>query len=91
MAHDKDSDITGISDVGYALVSVLYHTLQGIDVAEAYLEDAEDADDTELAEFLREIMAADRLRADKAKKLMLTRLGSTPASDDEEEDEDDKD
>ena len=84
---DKDSDITGISDVGYSLVSVLYHTLQGIDVAEAYLEDAEDADDEELAAFLREMMAADRVRADKARKLMLTRLAA-PATEDEDDDED---
>jgi hypothetical protein len=65
---------TGFSDASYALVSVLYHTLQGIEVAEAYIEDAEDAEDEELAAFLREVMAEDRRRAAKAKALLLRRL-----------------
>ena len=72
---DKDSDITGMSDVTYTLVSVLYHTLQGIDVAEAYVEDAEDAGDEEVAGFLREMMEEDRKRADRARKLLVKRLG----------------
>ncbi|MDT7933026.1 MAG: hypothetical protein RQ833_00250 [Sphingomonadaceae bacterium] len=69
-----DTDETGFSDASYALVSVLYHTLQGIEVAEAYVEDAEDADDEELAAFLREVMAEDRRRAARAKALLLRRL-----------------
>lgn len=81
---DDDQEITGVSDATYALVSVLYHTLQGIDVAEAYVEDAEDAEDDELAAFLREIMAEDRRRATKAKTLLAARLNKAAAEDDDE-------
>lgn len=71
---DDDQDITGVSDTSYALVSVLYHTLQGIDVAEAYVEDAEDAGDEELVAFLRSMMSEDRQRAAAVKRLLHSRL-----------------
>jgi hypothetical protein len=49
---------TGTKDTTYALVSVLYHALQGAETSVTYLQDAEEAGDQELMQFLREAQAA---------------------------------
>ena len=67
--------VTGTRDEHYNLVSVLYHTLEEGDVLEQYVRDAEQADDSELADFFREVQQEDRRRAQRAKALLLKRLG----------------
>ena len=51
---------TGTKDTTYALVSVLYHALQGAETAVTYLQDADAAGDQELGQFLREAQAWQR-------------------------------
>jgi hypothetical protein len=43
-----NEQMTGTRDEQYNLVSVLYHTLQGAETYEQYLQDAQQAGDQEL-------------------------------------------
>ncbi|MPY85961.1 MAG: hypothetical protein GEV00_22485 [Actinophytocola sp.] len=65
---------TDTRDEHYNLTSVLYHTLQEADTIGRYIEDAQRADDDEVAEFFREVQESDRQRAERAKQLLRTRL-----------------
>jgi alpha-D-ribose 1-methylphosphonate 5-triphosphate diphosphatase PhnM len=66
---------TGTKDEQYNLISVLYHTLQGAETYEQYIQDAQQAGDQELVQFLREVQAEDQRRAEGAKELLRQRLG----------------
>jgi hypothetical protein len=66
---------TGTRDTTYALVSVLYHALQGAETSVTYLQDAEEAGDQELMQFLREAQAWQRHLASQAQALLKQRLG----------------
>jgi hypothetical protein len=65
---------TGTRDTTYALVSVLYHALQGAETLERYLQDAEAAGDQELVQFLREAQAWQRHLAAQAQAVLQQRL-----------------
>lgn len=62
-------------DEHYDLISVLYHALQSKETIEQYLRDAEEAGDSALAQFFREIREEDTTRAERAKVLLRERLG----------------
>ncbi|HZA76339.1 MAG TPA: hypothetical protein VE623_08110 [Acidimicrobiales bacterium] len=66
--------VTGTPDEQYDLVSVLYHALQGGETSQRYIDDARKAGDDELATFLGQVQAEDRDRAERAKRLLATRL-----------------
>jgi hypothetical protein len=74
-------------DHEYALVSVLYHALQGAQACEQYIDDAERAGDDELVTFFTECRDEQAERAARAKQLLI---GSLDEEDDEDEDEDDE-
>jgi phage protein U len=65
---------TGTKDTTYALVSVLYHALQGAEASVSYLRDATEAGDRELVQFLREAQAWQRYLASQAQALLTQRL-----------------
>src|SRR5919199_6369174 len=65
---------TGTRDTTYALVSVLYHALQGAETLGQYLRDAEAAGDQELAQFLRDAQAWQRHLATQAQTVLQQRL-----------------
>jgi hypothetical protein len=65
---------TGTKETTYALVSVLYHALQGAETALHYLQDAEAAGDQELVQFLREAQAWQRHLASQAQAVLQQRL-----------------
>jgi hypothetical protein len=69
--------MTGTKDEQYNLISVLYHTLQGAETYEQYIQDAQQAGDQELVQFLREVQAEDRRRAERAKELLRQRFGQS--------------
>lgn len=50
--------------------------LQAGETYEQYIQDAEQANDTELADFFRQAQDQDRERAERAKKLLHDRVGS---------------
>jgi rubrerythrin len=66
--------ITGVRDEHYALVSILYHALQGAETYQMYIHDAEGAGDQELVQFFREVQEEERRRAARAKELLRGRL-----------------
>jgi hypothetical protein len=91
---------TGERDESYALISVLYHALQGAETIDQYIRDARAAEDEELATFFEETKEAYVERAAEAKELLASRLESEDedeaddddeASGDDEDDEDEED
>ncbi len=66
--------ITGVKDQDYNLISVLYHTLQEADTLDTYLQDVGRQDDAELRQFLEEVQAENRRRAQRARALLKQRL-----------------
>ncbi len=69
MAQSSTGD-TGTRDVTYNLVSVLYHALQGAEVYDQYIRDAEQQGNQDLAQFFRDTKEEDSRRADRAKQLL---------------------
>jgi CHASE2 domain-containing sensor protein len=69
-----EEQATGTKDTTYALVSVLYHALQGAETSVTYLQDAAEAGDQELMQFLREAQAWQRYLASQAQVLLTQRL-----------------
>ncbi len=67
-------EVTGTRDVIYDLISIIYHALQGAETYAMYVGDAEQAGDTELAQFFREVQQDEQARSDRAKKLLADRL-----------------
>jgi hypothetical protein len=66
---------TGASDKTFNLISVLYHALEAASTHEQYVSDAEQNNDTELADFFREIQQHHQQMAERAKGLLKQRLG----------------
>jgi hypothetical protein len=77
-------------DEHYDLVSVLYHALQGDETLDQYIEDAEDAEDTELAAHFRSVQQAYREIAQQTKELLKEKMLSSEGEE-EEADEDEED
>jgi hypothetical protein len=76
----------------YALISVLYHALQGAETCAQYIRDAQTAKDEELVQFFSEVQEDEEDRAERAKELLVARLaGEADVQDDEEEGEDEED
>ena len=67
------STATGVSNVSFNLVSILYHALQSAQTYDTYIRDAEQHGDTNLAQFLRQIQMEDRNRAQYAMQLLAQR------------------
>lgn len=65
---------TGTSNEQYDLVSVLYHALEGAETYQKYVEDAQQAGDSELADFFQDAMDKSRQCADRAKQLLSQRM-----------------
>lgn len=85
--EDEEGELTGTADADYNLVSVLYHSLKGAQTYAQYIQDAEEAGDTELVEFFEDVQEDEQIRADRAKELLARRLGRMAgAGDGEDED-----
>ncbi|HEX2870065.1 MAG TPA: hypothetical protein VHP33_02390 [Polyangiaceae bacterium] len=69
-----DLDAAGTEDHEYALVSVLYHALQGAQACEQYVNDAERGDDPELVRFFLDCIQEQQQRAARAKQLLAGRI-----------------
>jgi hypothetical protein len=82
---------TETPDHEYALVSVLYHALQGAQACEQYIEDAEQAGDDELVKFFQECAQEQQRRATRAKQLLASNMDLDDEDDEDDEDEDDED
>lgn len=80
-----DLDAAETADHEYALVSVLYHALQGAQACEQYVDDAERGGDQELVRFFHDCIQEQQQRAARAKQLLAGRIDT---EDDDLEDED---
>lgn len=76
-------------DEHYDLISVLYHALQGDETLGQYIDDAENADDQELAQHFREVQERYREIAQETKQLLKEKLLAEESEDDDDEEEDD--
>lgn len=76
-----DLDPAETQDHEYALVSVLYHSLQGAQACEQYVGDAERAGDEELAKFFQDCVEEQQQRATRAKQLLAGRMEVDDADD----------
>lgn len=63
-----------LNDRNYDMISVLYHLLQSADTLDKYCADAENANDSELAAFFRELQENNNQMAKRAQHLLKTRL-----------------
>jgi hypothetical protein len=75
MTNAETGHVTGTADKDY---NILWFTEQSLSNAlrlETYIQDAERAGDSELAEFFRKAQAESRKGGEQGKKLLLTRLG----------------
>jgi hypothetical protein len=73
---DNSQGDTGTRDITYNLISVVYHALQGAETTALYIADAEQEGNKELAQFFREAKEEYQKRAERAKQLLTTHLGS---------------
>ena len=62
---------TGTRDQTYDVISVLYHSLQGAETIQTYLEDAREG---EIRSFFEEALNQQRQLADRAKQLLASQL-----------------
>ena len=65
---------TGVPDPHFNLISVMYHTLQAATLYDTYIQDAEEAGDQELAQFLRETQTAAKTTGQRAQALLASRI-----------------
>ena len=70
---------TGTDDVTYNVISIIYHALQGADLYEQYISDAQQAGDQELADFFRQVRDENKQRAERGKQLLTRQLGQDQA------------
>jgi hypothetical protein len=73
---DNSQGDTGTRDITYDLVSVIYHALQGAETTALYISDAKQEGNQELEQFFSEAKDEYQKRADRAKQLLTTHLGS---------------
>ncbi len=88
---DANATSTGERDENYALISIMYHALQGAETCAQYIRDAEAAGDAELIEFFGEVCDEERERSERAKALLAARLAADIDDEDTDEDTDEED
>lgn len=77
---DNSQGDTGTRDITYDLVSIVYHALQGAETTALYIADAQQEGNQELVQFFTEAKEEYQRRADRAKQLLTTHLGSQQGS-----------
>jgi hypothetical protein len=61
---------TSTGNTYYNLVSVLYHALEAAQTSAAYIQDAEQSGNQQLAQFFRSVQQTANQQADQAKQLL---------------------
>jgi hypothetical protein len=77
MSTIEYGDITGTKDKNYDLIWFTEACLSNALRLDVYIQDAEAAGDTDLAEFFRKAQADSRKGAEQAKELLVSRLGKS--------------
>jgi hypothetical protein len=71
----ETGDITGTKDKDYNIIWFTEQCLSNVLRLEIYIQDAERAGDSELAEFFRRAQGESRKGAEQGKQLMKSRIG----------------
>ena len=74
MSASETGQITGTADKDYNIIWFTEQCLSNVLRLETYIQDAERAGDTELAEFFRRAQGESRKGAEQAKQLLTARL-----------------
>lgn len=64
-----------VRDEQYALISILYHALQGAETTSVYIQDAEKAQDQNLAAYFREVQQEYHRIAERGRELLKHKIG----------------
>jgi hypothetical protein len=83
MAKDRGERAMGTPNMIYNLSSVLFHALKGRASYDQYIEDAEQEDDHELADFFRRVRDEDSVRSDEARLLLAEQAPATERTEDD--------
>ena len=75
MSATEGGNITGTADKDYNIIWFTEQSLSNALRLETYIKDAEQAGDTELAEFFRRAQDASRRGGEEGKKLLASRVG----------------
>ncbi len=73
--QQETGEITGTKDKDYNVIWFTEQCLSNVLRLETYIEDAERADDTELADFFRRAQETSRKGAEQGKQMLAARLG----------------
>jgi hypothetical protein len=74
MSNTETGNITGVADKDYNIVWFTEQSLSNALRLETYIQDAERAGDSELAEFFRKAQAESRKGGEQGKQLLKARL-----------------
>jgi hypothetical protein len=74
MGSEETGQVTGTKDKDYNLIWFTEQCLSNVLRLETYIEDAERADDSELADFFRRAQETSRKGAEQGKSLLAGRL-----------------
>ena len=74
MSDTETGQITGTLDKDYNIIWFTEASLSNVLRLETYIRDAEQAGDTELAEFFRRAQGASRKGAEEGKRLLAARI-----------------
>jgi hypothetical protein len=66
----QERQFTLMSNTYYNLVSVLYHALESAQTVSSYIRDAEQANNQQLAQFLRQVHQDANKQAEQARQLL---------------------
>jgi hypothetical protein len=66
----QQSQQTGVSNAYYNLVSVLYHALEEAQTASAYIQDAQQSGDQQLAQFFQSVQQTANQKAQQAQQML---------------------
>jgi hypothetical protein len=76
VADTETGHITGTKDKDYNIIWFTEQCLSNVLRLEIYIQDAERAGDSELADFFRRAQSESRKGADKGKQLLATRIAA---------------
>ncbi len=75
MSNTETGNVTGVADKDYNIIWFTEQSLANALRLETYIQDAERAGDSELAEFFRKAQTESRKGGEQGKKLLQARLG----------------
>ena len=78
MSDTETGEITGTLDKDYNIIWFTEVSLSNVLRLDTYIRDAEQAGDSELAEFFRKAQAASRKGAEQGKRLLAARIAAAP-------------